>query len=127
MKTWCIKLSLLSMEGEGREEKVEGWACWKDVGELLSWDRQPSTRGHGEEDDRGSKASVEEWADGGSKETPHTSGCGHTLGRAQHGQLSRAGASNRAYEMARAGQGPDPDFGPESHQGGSSAPRDFLP
>lgn len=60
MKMWCIKLSLLSTEGEGREEKVEGWACWKDVGELLSWDRQPSTRGHREEDDTASKASVEE-------------------------------------------------------------------
>lgn len=60
MKTWHVKLSLVSMEGEGTEEKVEGWACWRDVeGEPPSWDRQPSTRGRGEGDDMGSKASVE--------------------------------------------------------------------
>ena len=80
MKTWCIKLSLVSVEGEGTEEQVEGWACCRDAGERLSWDRRPSTRGHGEEDDTGASVEGTEWADGGSEEIPHTSGCGLTLG-----------------------------------------------
>lgn len=81
-------------------------------------------RSHGEGDDMGSKAPAQgrEWANGVSKETPHTSGCGQVLGQAQHGQLPGAGASNRAYEMAIAGKWPDAELGPETHQGRSSSP-----